>query len=77
MVSSFRQFPNQPYFDVVNVGSQIDFGAGCKMANMDVKEIYQLNCFQPMGHSPLLGPHRLLVLSCWVEIFKETGKVAS
>lgn len=63
--------PNQPYFDVVNVGSQIDLAQAAKMANMDVKEIYQLNpAFNRWATSPL-GPHRLLVPVEKVEIFKE------
>jgi len=53
--------PNAPYFDVVDVGSQIDLAQAAEMAEVDVQEIYLLNpSFNRWATSPE-GPHRLLV----------------
>lgn len=52
---------DDPYFDVVDVGGQIDLAQAATMANVDVSEIYRLNPgFNRWATAPD-GPHRLLV----------------
>ncbi|WP_339668034.1 LysM peptidoglycan-binding domain-containing protein [Dasania marina] len=52
---------NQPYFDVVDIGSQIDLAQAAEMAEVDIEEIYKLNpAFNRWATDPE-GPHRLLV----------------
>ncbi|MFT2109589.1 LysM peptidoglycan-binding domain-containing protein [Marinomonas sp. 2405UD68-3] len=52
---------NKPYFDIVNIGSQIDLAEAAKMANTSIDEIYLLNPgFNQWATSPN-GPHRLLI----------------
>ncbi|WP_191602811.1 lytic transglycosylase [Marinomonas algicola] len=52
---------NKPYFEIVNVGSQIDLAEAAKMADTSIDEIYLLNPgFNQWATSPD-GPHRLLI----------------
>ncbi len=52
---------NQPYFDIVNIGSQIDLAEAANMAETSIDEIYLLNPgFNQWATSPN-GPHRLLI----------------
>lgn len=52
---------NTPYFEIVNVGSQIDLAEAAKMADTSIDEIYLLNPgFNQWATSPN-GPHRLLI----------------
>ncbi len=61
---------NEPYFDVVDVGSQIDLAQAAKLAEIDIKELYQLNpAFNRWATSPL-GPHNLIVPLEKAEIFR-------
>jgi membrane-bound lytic murein transglycosylase D len=53
--------PNEPYFDVVPTGSQIDLAQAAKLANTPLDELYLLNpAFNRWATSPA-GPHYLLV----------------
>jgi len=53
--------PNQPYFERVDAGSQVDLGVVARLTDMPVTELYQIN----PGHSRWItdpnGPHHLLV----------------
>ncbi|MGM0767552.1 MAG: LysM peptidoglycan-binding domain-containing protein [Pseudomonadota bacterium] len=52
---------DEPYFEVVETGSQLDLAQAAKLAGVDVDEIYLLNpSFNRWATSPD-GPHRLLV----------------
>ncbi len=53
--------PDKPYFEKVNVGSQIDLALAAKMADVTVDELYSLNpAFNRWATAPD-GPHYLLV----------------
>jgi len=53
--------PNQPYFEQVDAGSQIDLGVVARLTDLPVTELYQIN----PGHSRWItdpnGPHNLLI----------------
>lgn len=56
-----KDLPNQPYFDIVNIGGQIDLAQAAQMADISIDEIYLLNPgFNQWATSPN-GPHRLLI----------------
>ncbi len=53
--------PNQPYFAVVDTGSQIDLAEAAKLAEIEIDELYRLNPgFNKWATAPE-GPHRLAV----------------
>jgi len=53
--------PNEPYFSVIRLSSQIDLGVVADAANIPVKELEMLNPgFKRWATDPA-GPHRLLV----------------
>ncbi|MGO1461010.1 MAG: LysM peptidoglycan-binding domain-containing protein [Oleiphilaceae bacterium] len=52
---------NEPYFDVVDTGGQLDLAQAAELAGVDIDEIYLLNpSYNRWATSPE-GPHRLLV----------------
>lgn len=52
---------DEPYFEVVETGSQLDLAQAAELAGVDIDEIYLLNpSFNRWATSPD-GPHRLLV----------------
>ncbi|GAB3482220.1 LysM peptidoglycan-binding domain-containing protein [Marinomonas epiphytica] len=52
---------NKPYFDVVNIGGQIDLAQAADMADISIDEVYLLNPgFNQWATAPE-GPHRLLI----------------
>lgn len=52
---------DEPYFEVVDTGSQLDLAQAAELAGVDIDEIYLLNpSFNRWATSPD-GPHRLLV----------------
>lgn len=52
---------NQPYFEEVNIGGQIDLAQAADMAGVSIDEIYLLNpAYNQWATSPD-GPHKLLV----------------
>ena len=58
---SLQQLPNEPYFDVIDVDSQIDFAIAAKMANIDLKSFYYLNPGYNQWTTPLKGSYKLLI----------------
>jgi membrane-bound lytic murein transglycosylase D len=53
--------PNKPYFEVVNIGGQLDLAQAAEMADVSIDEVYLLNPgFNQWATSPD-GPHRLLM----------------
>lgn len=52
---------NKPYFEIVNIGGQIDLAQAAQMADISIDEVYLLNPgFNQWATSPT-GPHRLLI----------------
>ncbi|PXX91935.1 lytic transglycosylase [Marinobacter vulgaris] len=52
---------DEPYFEIVDTGSQLDLAQAAELADVDIDEIYLLNpSFNRWATSPE-GPHRLLV----------------
>ncbi|TBW54770.1 LysM peptidoglycan-binding domain-containing protein [Marinobacter halodurans] len=63
--------PDEPYFKVVDTGSQIDLAQAANLAGVDIEEIYLLNpAYNRWATSPE-GPHRLLVPADNAEQFRE------
>ena len=56
-----KDMPNEPYFEIVNIGGQIDLAQAADMAGISIDEVYLLNPgFNQWATSPK-GPHRLLI----------------
>jgi peptidoglycan lytic transglycosylase D len=65
---------NEPYFEVVDTGSQLDLAQAARLADVDIDEIYLLNpSFNRWATSPT-GPHRLLVPREKAETFRAALK---
>jgi membrane-bound lytic murein transglycosylase D len=61
----------RPFFEIVDVGSQIDLAQAASMADMDLSDLYLLNPgFNQWATNPD-GPHRLLVHTDKADIFRE------
>ncbi|MGO1657335.1 MAG: LysM peptidoglycan-binding domain-containing protein [Marinobacter sp.] len=52
---------NEPYFDVVDTGGQLDLAQAAELAGVDIDEIYLLNPSYIRWATSPEGPHRLLV----------------
>ncbi|MBZ0333595.1 LysM peptidoglycan-binding domain-containing protein [Marinobacter sp. AL4B] len=61
---------NEPYFEVVNTGSQLDLAQAAKLAGVDIDEIYLLNPSYNRWATNPDGPHRLLVPTQNAEKFR-------
>ncbi|MCP5325848.1 MAG: LysM peptidoglycan-binding domain-containing protein [Oceanospirillaceae bacterium] len=60
---------NEPYFAVVDTGSQIDLSQAAELAEVDIEEIYKLNpAFNQWATSPD-GPHQILIPADKSDIF--------
>jgi len=67
---TLKSIPDQPYFKVVKVGSQIDLAQAAKLADVDLDQIYLLNPgFNRWATDPK-GPHRLLIPAPKAETFQ-------
>ncbi len=56
-----KEMSKDPYFEVVDVGSQIDLAQAARLANIELNELYLLNPgFNQWATSPD-GPHHLLI----------------
>lgn len=61
---------NEPYFQVINVGKQIDLSVAAKMANISLEELYALNPgFSRWATAPN-GPHQLLIPNNKANLFR-------
>ncbi|MEM7026640.1 MAG: LysM peptidoglycan-binding domain-containing protein [Pseudomonadota bacterium] len=57
----FKRIPNTPYFDQIDVGSQIDLATVAELSGLSMEEVYTLNPgFNRWATDPD-GPHRILV----------------
>lgn len=63
--------PDEPYFDVVQTGGQIDLAQAASLAKIDIKELYKLNPGFNQWASAPMGPHRLLIPIDSVQTFKD------
>ncbi len=58
---TFNEIPNQPHFEAINVGSQIDLATVARLSDMSIDDVYKLNPgFNQWATDPN-GPHRILV----------------
>jgi membrane-bound lytic murein transglycosylase D len=58
---TLKSIPNEPYFDIVDTGSQIDLATVSQLTGMSMEEIYILNPgFNKWATDPD-GPHHLLI----------------
>lgn len=71
---ALNPIPNRPYYDVVDIDSQIDLAKAAEMAEMDIEDLYLLNpAFNRWATDPS-GPHRLLIPVEKTAIFVENLK---
>jgi membrane-bound lytic murein transglycosylase D len=58
---SLKPIPNEPYFEQVEVATQIDLAIAADLADISIEELYLLNpAFNKWATHPK-GPHRLLI----------------
>jgi peptidoglycan lytic transglycosylase D len=58
---NFKAIPNKPYFESVDIGSQIDLATVSKLSGLSIDDVYTLNPgFNRWATDPK-GPHRLLI----------------
>ena len=62
---------DEPYFDVVETGGQIDLAHAAELAGVDVDEIYLLNPSYNRWATRPEGPHRLLVPVASADRFRD------
>ncbi|WP_396623175.1 LysM peptidoglycan-binding domain-containing protein [Marinobacter sp. W-8] len=61
---------DEPYFEVVDTGSQLDLAQAAELAGVDIDEIYLLNPSYNRWATNPDGPHRLLVPKQQAEAFR-------
>ena len=67
----FNPIPNQPYFERIDAGSQIDLATVAKLSGLTIAEVYMLNPgFNRWATAPD-GPHRLLIPVAKAARFKQ------
>lgn len=67
----FNPIPNTPYFESIDVGSQIDLATVAKLSGLSIAEVYTLNPgFNRWATDPD-GPHRLLIPVAKAAQFKQ------
>ncbi len=64
--------PDEPYFDVVDVGSQIDLALAAELANIELEELYQLNPGHNRWATDPDGHHQLVIPLEVVDTFRES-----
>ena len=67
----FAAIPNQPFFDVVNPGRQINLGEAAELAGITRDDIFALNPAFNRMTTPPDGPHSLLLPVARVEPFRQ------
>ncbi len=67
----FKPIPNEPYFESVDVGSQIDLATIAELSGLSMDEVYTLNpAFNRWATDPN-GPHAILVPVDRADSFKQ------
>ena len=67
----FKSIANKPYFESINIGSQIDLATVSSLSGLSIDEVYRLNPgFNRWATDPN-GPHRILVPVEKASSFKE------
>lgn len=67
---SFKTIPNEPYFEKIDVGSQIDLATVAKLSGLTMDELYTLNPGFSRWATDPEGPHRLLIPQDKASTFK-------
>ncbi|VAX10117.1 Membrane-bound lytic murein transglycosylase D [hydrothermal vent metagenome] len=68
---TFQPLPNKPHFASIDIGSQLDLELAADMAEVSIKDLYQLNPgFNRWATDPQ-GPHRLQLPLDKVAVFKQ------
>ncbi len=66
---TLKPIPNEPYFDEVEIASQIDLAIAADLADISIEELYLLNpAFNKWATHPK-GPHKLLVPTASAAVF--------
>ncbi len=68
---TLNHIPNQPYFDVVDAGAQIDLATVSELTGMTMDEIYTLNPGINKWATDPKGPHQLLIPLKRAEEFRQ------
>jgi len=68
---NLHQFPNEPYFELVDIKSQLDLGKAAEMAQTPISDIFKLNPGFNRWSTDPAGPHRLLIPKDKADSFKE------
>ena len=68
---NLHQFPNEPYFELVDIQSQIDLGKAAEMAQTPIDHFFKLNPGFNRWSTDPAGPHRLLIPVKKADSFKE------
>ncbi len=58
---ALHPIPNQPHFERVDIGSQIDLAQAAELAQLDIDELYLLNAGYNRWATDPKGPHHLLL----------------
>jgi membrane-bound lytic murein transglycosylase D len=64
--------PNTPYFQVVDIGSQLEMARAAELADISGKELIRLNAAFKRWTTAPAGPHRLLIPVAQANTFGET-----
>jgi len=68
---AFNPVPDEPYFELVDIGSQIDLAEVAALAEVDIDTIYQLNPAYNRWATDPSAPHDLLIPIDNVDILKQ------
>lgn len=68
---NLKPVPDQPYFEIVKINSQIDLAQAAELAGLEVDELYMLNAGYNRWATDPDGPHRLLVPATHAPTFRE------
>jgi len=68
---TLKPIPNQPYFAIIDAGSQIDLATVAQLSGMSMDEIYTLNPGVNKWATDPDGPHHLLIPLDRVESFRQ------
>tara|TARA_R110002072_G_scaffold3149_6_gene23477 strand:+ start:4923 stop:6554 length:1632 start_codon:yes stop_codon:yes gene_type:complete len=68
---NFKTIPNKPYFEKIDVSSQIDLATAAKLSGLTMDELYTLNPGFSRWATDPKGPHRLLIPLDKANTFKQ------